>query len=294
MLENEAYIDYAVTPESFPHPAAHAWGEDQFGWWMSIQLAGVEQKFRWIFPGTFQMGSPEKELQRRDNETQHWVELSQGYWLADTTCTQALWQAVMEDNPARFQDNPNNPVESVSWEDITDKFLPQLESITGLAMRLPTEAEWEYACRAETTTPFNLGKNITTDQVNFNGNHPYADGDKGQYRGNTVPVKSMNAPNAWGLHEMHGNVWEWCQDRFGSYGEQAQLDPQGSDTGLSRVARGGSWISDGEYARSAFRDFYTPVNRFNRIGFRLAFGKPASRQAEPRDAKLKKPRGQPT
>ena len=106
--------------------------------------------------------------------------------------------------------------------------------------RLPTEAEWEYACRAGTNTPFSFGDNITPEQVNYDGNYPYADGKKGLYREKTVPVKSLPA-NAWGLYEMHGNVWEWCQDWYGDYPAEPVTNPEGSQAGVERVVRGGSW-----------------------------------------------------
>lgn len=277
-LEQGYWRTVTVLSES-QFPSAEYIGRDQFGFFTDIAIQEITQRMRWIPAGEFLMGSPEDEAERLRSETQHKVTLSQGCWLADTTCTQAIWQAVMQDNPASFKDNPQNPVERVSWDDITNEFLPKFKLLTGIDARLPTEAEWEYACRAGTTTPFNLGGNVTTDQVNYNGNHPYHNGEKGQYREQTVPVKSMNAPNAWGLHEMHGNVYEWCQDWFEYYQEQAQLDPKGPKEGKYRVARGGSWILNGEYARSAFRNFRTPGDRNDFIGFRLAFGQPAAQHA---------------
>ena len=259
--------------------AATQIGRDQFGFYTDLDIKGVIQRMRWIPPGEFIMGSPQDEPQRFDRETQHKVTLTQGYWLAETACTQALWQAIMGENPSRFTESAQNPVERVSWEDITDKFLPRFTELTGVKARLPTEAEWEYACRAGTTTPFNLGENITTDQVNFDGNYPYHQAEKGEYRRKTVPVTTMNAPNAWGLHEMHGNVWEWCQDWFGDYTKEEQVDPSGVQAGSSRVVRGGGWYDGGRDVRSAFRDRYSPDYRYNYIGFRLALGQPELQQA---------------
>jgi hypothetical protein len=168
--------------------------------------------------------------------------LSRGFWLADTACTQALWQAVTGAKPSYFKDDARNPVENVSWDEV-QAFLSELNRrVPGLQARLPSEAEWEYACRAGTTTPFSFGDNITPEQVNYDGNYPYAGGEKGLYRQKTVPAGSLPA-NPWGLYEMHGNVWEWCADWYGDYPNTPQVDPTGPQTGASRVLRGGSWTS---------------------------------------------------
>ena len=258
-------------PERFPLPWASAWGEDEFGLWMALTLENAEQRFRWIVPGTFRMGSPADEPERRDNEEQHEVTLTRGYWLADTACTQALWKEVMGDNPSRFADDPRKPVERVSWVDV-QRFLAALDQrVVGLSARLPSEAEWEYACRAGTTTPFSFGANITPEQVNYNGHYPYAGGRKGVDRQTTVAVASLPA-NAWGLYEMHGNVWEWCADWFGEYPTTPQRDPRGAGSGAARVLRGGSWVSYGRYVRSANRFHNVPGRRNDDVGFRLALG----------------------
>ena len=146
---------------------------------------------RFIQPGEFLMGSPESEKDRStngdDTETQHRVVLTEGYWLADTACTQELWGAVMGENPSNFKGDLQNPVEQVSWDDITQKFLPRLNKLVpGLNLTLPTEAQWEYACRAGTTTVFSFGDRITPEQVNYDGNYPYADGKKGEYQGDRI------------------------------------------------------------------------------------------------------------
>ena len=266
--------DSTLFPKRFPAPWACEWGQDRFGLYLVLDCRGVRQKFRWVLPGTFLMGSPANELEREyfgTDETQHQVTLNRGFWLADSACTQALWQVVMEKNPARFQDNENNPVENVSWNG-TLAFITQLNTLfPDLFARLPSEAEWEYACRAGTETPFSFGDNITPEQVNYDGNYPYAGGRKGLYREKTVPVKSL-PPNSWGLYEMHGNVWEWCADWLGNYPRQAVTDPIGPDQGSYRVLRGGSWYNFGRLVRSADRNWNGPDDRDDSFGFHLALG----------------------
>lgn len=259
-------------PDPFPASWASDWGEDDHGLWMAFTYQDIRQAFRWIIPGAFMMGSPESERERLDRELLHEVTLTEGFWLADTACSQALWQTVMNNNnPSRFKDNESNPVEQVSWNDV-QKFIQALnKAIPGLNAKLPTEAQWEYGCRAGTSMPFSFGENITTDQVNYNGNYPYADGEKGAHRKSTVPVGSLPA-NPWGLYEMHGNIWEWCEDRYGAYQAEKEIDPTGADEGASRVLRGGSWIDDGGSARSAYRGRGDPGYASDFIGFRLALG----------------------
>jgi len=277
-----------VLPDPFPPPWASEWEEDaEWGLAATLNLNGVKQTFRWIQPGTFLMGSPEGEPERNaEREPLHEVTLTRGYWLADTACTQALWQAVMGGNPSPFKDDPANPVEQVSWNDI-QIFLNRLnELVLGLDADLPSEAQWENACRAGTTTPFSFGKNITPEQVNYDGNRPYADGKVGLYRVCTVPVKSL-PPNPWGLYEMHGNVWEWCADRYGDYPQGPQIDPSGPPEGASRVLRGGSWNFNGRYCRAANRYRFEPDECYSPTGFRLALrqrpgpaGQEAARRAD--------------
>ena len=250
---------------------------------MSFCYRGARQALRWIPPGEFTMGSPQSEPQRGDDETQHRVVLTHGFWLAETTCTQALWQAVMGNNPSQFQ-GADRPVDSVSWDDVQD-FLARLNGITPeLALRLPTEAEWEYACRAGTTTPFWFGAQITPEQVNYDGNYPYAGGRRGVSRRETVPVYALPC-NAWGLYQMHGNVWEWCQDWYGRYvaapADAPAVDPSGAAEGLFRVLRGGCWFGGGRFARSALRLAILPGDRFADCGFRLARGQASPAEIVP-------------
>ena len=280
-------LDQIVGPEaSAPAQASvvpSSWAtrmeRDEHGWFADAEFRGVVQRFRWIAPGSFWMGSPESEPRRFNDELQHQVTLTRGFWLADTACTQALWVAIMGSNPSRFQSESGNehPVENVSWDDVKT-FLGRLnEVVAGLGARLPTEAEWEYACRACTTrtketTPFSVGSQITPEQVNYDCNFPYAGGRKGMYREKTVPVKSL-PPNAWGLYEMHGNVYEWCEDRFGEYLIEAVTDPTGPSSGAHRVIRGGSWFDNGRFVRSANRSWRVPAFRSTDVGFRVALGR---------------------
>jgi formylglycine-generating enzyme required for sulfatase activity len=219
-------------------------------------VAGIVQRFRWIEPGEFWMGSPDDEAGRDSDEgPRHRVRLTAGYWLADTACTQALWQAVMGENPSHFKDDPMKPVEQVSWDDV-QAFLERAQAmLSGVALELPTEAEWEYACRAGTETPFSFGATISPALANYDGNHPYGGAEKGLYREKTVPVKSF-APNPWGLYEMHGNVWEWCADGQRQYAGEPHENPRGSEAledDAPRVLRGGSWSGHAGWLRSAYR-----------------------------------------
>jgi formylglycine-generating enzyme required for sulfatase activity len=266
----------------FPFDWAVAYGEDEFGLWQAFEIEAadaVRQTLRWIPPGSYLMGSPEDEPERfAAREEQQLVTLRSGFWLADTACNQALWTAVMGDNPSRFADNADNPVEQVSWDDITQRFLPALnQRLPGLQLELPSEAQWEYACRAGTTTPFWFGKQITTEQVNYDGNHPYAGGDKGEFRRRTVPVKALPA-NGWGLYQMHGNVWEWCSDewieKIAAGAAEAPVIKADSGPGgpAARVLRGGGWRLNAQDCRSAYRDRYEPGLPNVNFGFRLARG----------------------
>jgi formylglycine-generating enzyme required for sulfatase activity len=230
-------------------------------------------KFVWISPGNFMMGSPKEEKERVANETQHKVTLTKGFYMGVYTVTQGEWQAVMGKNPSLFKGerNPkgekNLPVEMVSWNDCQE-FIKKLREKDKKLYRLPSEAEWEYACRAGTTTSFYFGETISTDQANYNGNFTYGTGKKGVDREKTTPVGSFPA-NAWGLHDMHGNVLQWCQDWYGDYPQKDVVDPQGPENGEDRVLRGGSWIGNPVFCRSAFRNWNDPGHRYLFIGCRL-------------------------
>jgi len=264
-----------TTPENATKPHfASAAGQDQYGTWCEIEIENVVQRLRWIAPGEFWMGSPASEAERQADEgPRHRVRLTQGYWLADTACTQALWHAVMGSNPSRFKDDPENPVETVSWDDVQE-FLRTLHwLLPNSAPVLPTEAEWEYACRAGTRAPFSFGDNITPEQVNYDGNRPYPGGKPGLDREKTIPVTALPA-NAWGLYQMHGNVLEWCADGKRIYGDRLETDPRGPEPeggDAWRVMRGGSWFSEAGKARSAFRHRGTRVShRLGIEGFRFS------------------------
>jgi len=244
-------------------------GTDNFGPWAEFQVKGVVQRLRWVVPGKFWMGSPDTEKMRGADEQSHHVTHTRGFWLADAACTQALWEAVLGDNPSKFTGDPQRPVEQVSSDLIEQRFLPELNRLLpGLDAALPTEAQWEYACRAGTQTPFSFGAQITPAQANYNGKHPYAGAAKGEFRETTLPVKSL-PPNAWGLYEMHGNVWECCADGYGPYGADDAIDPTGHADAASRVLRGGSWDDGARYLRAADRYHLHPDFANEDIGFRL-------------------------
>jgi formylglycine-generating enzyme required for sulfatase activity len=233
--------------------------------------------------GTFTMGSPANEPDRDDDEVQHRVTVS-SFYMGKYEVTQKEYNEVMGTNPSYFKGD-NFPVEKVSWYDAVN-FCNRLSQKEGLTpaytingenvtwnsnangYRLPTEAEWEYACRAGTTTPFSTGNNITTSQANYDGNYPYNSNAKGTYREKTTAVGSFS-PNPWGLYDMHGNVYEWCWDWYDAYKPDAQTDPRGASSGSHRVLRGGSWYDSAQNLRSAYRYYDTPSVRGGNVGFRL-------------------------
>lgn len=246
----------------------------------------VEQgDFVRISAGTFTMGSPADERWRETDEVQHQVTL-RSYLIAKQEVTQTEYRAVTGTNPSHHQGD-NRPVEMVSWYDAVRycNALSELEGLTAAytidgdrvawnreanGYRLPTEAEWEYACRAGTTSPFSTGRNITVEQSNWYSSYPYIEGEGGgAYRRQTVEADEFE-PNAWGLFNMHGNVSEWCWDRYGAYGIQPQTDPAGPETGRNRVARGGGWYDYAKHVRSAYRSVAPPDYTDYKRGFRVA------------------------
>lgn len=290
-----------IIPEGFPPVWAGGWGEDPHGIYAELVLRNASFLLRWIPPGEFLMGSPESELGRDDNETQHRVTITRGLWLAATPCTQKQWKEVMGDNPSHFQ-GPDRPVENVNWRETILFCLRLNESIRdagysteGFEFRLPTEAEWENACRAGTTSAFNDGSPCTLP----NGKDPaldplgwHGEGDNAQ----THPV-GAKAPNGWGLHDLHGNVWEWCADHAewkdilvtDTYVDGI-VDPL-CGNGAWRVARGGSCWGGSGNCRSAFRGASAPGLRFWARGFRLAAGQELGRGAPSLPASGVSPQG---
>jgi formylglycine-generating enzyme required for sulfatase activity len=223
----------------------------------------IGMKFAWVAPGSFLMGSPKGEQARDEHEVRHKVTLTRGFYLGAYPVTREQWQAVMGTTPGRPRRRKNLPVETVSWDDC-QAFVQKLRQTEGRPYRLPTEAEWEYACRAGTTTPYAFGQTLSPQQANFGkfrkGASPLA----------TTPVGRYPA-NAWGLYDMHGNVWEWCQDWLGEYPRGPVVDPRGNEGGVERVLRGGSWNDIAANCRSARRHSFRPGGRDHTVGFRVCF-----------------------
>ena len=222
-----------------------------------------------IEPGTFVMGSPDSEAGRNADETPHRVTLSKRFYMGRFEVTQTEWQQVMGSAPSHFQGCSLCPVETVNFYDV-DEFITKLNARSvAMRFRLPTEAEWEYACRAGTTTAYAFGNRLTIQDANFLA-APVA-GETitpgvGPYRTRTV---GSYHPNAWGLHDMHGNVWEWTNDFYGPYDTNATVNPRGRDVGPRRVIRGGSWYFDAASARCALRYTHEPEDRGFSLGFRV-------------------------
>jgi len=233
-------------------------------------IADLSMDMLWVEPGTFTMGSPTTEAYRYSSETQHEVTLTNGFWLGKHEVTQSQWEKVMGNTPSHFK-GANRPVGKVPWTEVTSfcEKLTEMESEAGrlpagMSYQLPTEAQWEYACRAGTKTAFSFGDSLTSEQANISGG-PGETVDVGKYPG-----------NSWGFHDMHGNVFEWCADWYGAYPTGAVSDPVGPADGSGRVLRGGSWIYTAYIARSANRDWYEPAFSYDSLGFRLSL-RPASK-----------------
>ncbi len=237
--------------------------------------------------GKFMMGSPEDEAERYDEESpQHEVTVPP-FFMGKYPITQAQWRAVaaleqvnrsLETDPSYFKGD-NLPVEQISWDQAIE-FCDRLSKYTGKHYRLPSEAEWEYACRAGTTTPFHFGETITSDLANYDAEYTYADSPKGKPREQTTPVGSFEVANAFGLYDMHGNVWEWCYDHWHEDYEGAPTDGsawidnikilnENDNHPQMRMLRGGSWDSDPRYCRSACRHRSKPDDRNYNVGFRV-------------------------
>ena len=253
----------------------------------------------WLPGGSFFMGSPENESGRYNNETPHAVSVN-SFYIGISEITQKEWQEVMGSSPSNFK-GENLPVEMVSWYDAVEycnarsikEGLKPAYTINKSAKdpnnksgqdnikwivswdknangyRLPTEAEWEYACRAGTSTAFYTGDSISTDKANYDGNYPYNKGGGGVYRESTTAVATFQA-NPWGLYDMHGNVWEWCWDWYGILGSEDRSDPAGPGSGVGRVLRGGSFQELARDIRSASRTDAWPTRKGAYLGFRVA------------------------
>lgn len=235
--------------------------------WLQKEKLFTKPHIEWaeLPEGSFMMGSPRSEMANRPNETLHKVSL-RAFKISQYPITFQQYDIFCEaTGNRRPSDNGwgrgKRPVIFVSWFDAK-------AFADWMGCRLPTEAEWEYACRAGTTTPFNTGNNLTSLQANYNGNFPYNNNEEGEFLKKSLPV-GIFPPNAWDLFDMHGNVWEWCNDWYGHYPTDPQTSPLGPSSGTNKVFRGGSWYCSAENCRSAYRFYDKPNNRYNSIGFRI-------------------------
>jgi formylglycine-generating enzyme required for sulfatase activity len=243
--------------------------------------------------GSFMMGAPTQESGHYDDESPQHLVTVPDFYMARYPVTQAQWRAVaalpqveieLDPDPSHFKGD-TRPVEQVTWYEAVE-FCARLAKQTGRPYRLPTEAEWEYACRAGTTTPFYFGSTLSPDLANSDGNYTYGDGSKGKYRRETTPVEHFEVANGWGLSDMHGNVWEWCQDHWhSSYAKKPEhLKQNGNEAWVEkgindndnhyRLCRGGSWFYNPRYCRSAYRYASYPRDQDNDLGFRVSCSAP--------------------
>ena len=246
---------------------ASLWAEDSkrpAGLRQTLKIGGAEYGFCWIPAGEFEMGSPETEEYRYDDEVLHHVKLTRGFWMLETPTTQALYKEVIGKRPSRFEGD-DLPVETVSWKDAT-KFCAALTKRLpkGVKASLPTEAQWEYACRAGTDSPFYCGRTLDGSLANIDDRA----GTTGRYLGRACDV-GLYPPNPWGLFDMAGNVWEWCADWRADYPAGDAVDPTGPASGELRVLRGGSWHSVPSRCRSAFRHSDPPEHKHGYVGCRV-------------------------
>lgn len=226
----------------------------------TLTVNGIKYNMVWVEGGTFRMGATSEQGSDADSyeKSVHSVTLS-GYYIGKTEVTQALWQAVMGSNPSYFEGD-DLPVEQVSWDDCQE-FIRKLNSLTGQNFRLPTEAEWEFACRGG-----NNSRGYKYSGSNYIDNVAWYDGNSGD---KTHPV-ATKSPNELGIYDMSGNVWEWCADWYGDYSSGRQTNPKGPYGGSGRVLRGGGWYYYARNCRSSFRDSYIPTYRYGYLGLRLA------------------------
>jgi formylglycine-generating enzyme required for sulfatase activity len=219
-----------------------------------------DMRFVYIPPGVFKMGSPDDESNRRENEPLHNVMLTQGFYLQTTPVTQNQWEALMGNNPSNFKGDGERPVENVRWDKDVQDFIEKLNKEGRKVFGLPTEAQWEYACRAGTETSYYTGDTeADLDRAGWYGKNSNS---------TTHPV-AQKEPNSFGLYDMHGNVFEWCQDWHDDYSKSGAIDPDGPSNGSARVIRGGGWDGSAGYCRSACRYGHHPDLCFDGLGFRL-------------------------
>ena len=260
---------------------AEANGIDSYGEWAEVWLDALRIRFRWITPGSFVMGSPEAEEGRNTDEgPQQQVTFAQGFWIMETCVSQASYEAVFGNNPSTFR-GAQFPVETVSFEEAEAFNRALSELVSSLQLRLPSESEWEYACRAGSNTPFSPkvaqtfdGRSITSGEVNYRAQAPYlpelVKGSNQEWR--QAPVEVQHAgfhPNAWGLWHMHGNVFEWCHDTKSDTLAHHPLDGRpylGDKATSARAVRGGAWYIYGRRCRSPARGFMSGA--FPHVGFR--------------------------
>ena len=288
----------AISHPILPPRWATAFGTDRFGIWAEFAVAKVKFRMRWIPPGRFLMGSPDEELGRYSDEGPfHWVRISSGFWMGENPVTQEQWMAVAgkDNNPSNFSGENLRPVDSVSWQDCQQWMEDLQKRVSDLKVDFPTEAQWEYACRAgRRKGAFHNGLDCTEPE----GADPALE-QVGWYsrnsQGSTHPVKELD-PNRWGLYDMHGNVWEWCRDSaLREYGatEGVVVNPIGEEPGARRVVRGGSWAFDPGGCRSAYRLRRLTGFRFRAQGFRLCSGQPPEAEIksapEDQDVRAKRP-----
>jgi formylglycine-generating enzyme required for sulfatase activity len=265
--------------------------------WQPLQAGRTSNKAEeiWVEPvsgielvhlpaGSFLMGTPAEEPGRESGEVQHLVVITRPFYLGKFEVTQEQWEAVMGARPSHFSDcGVDCPVEGISYTDI-EAFVAKLRASSGELFRLPTEAEWEYACRAGTSNPFSSGKKLTLGSANIDARLEA----EGTFRGAPSPVGSF-PPNRWGLHDMHGNVWEWCADWHCPYAEEAVEDPIGRCSSGLRVIRGGSWFYGSDSARCGLRYTHRPQDSGPSLGFRVVREIPVDQEDET-DTGIRKPR----
>jgi formylglycine-generating enzyme required for sulfatase activity len=252
---------------------------------LPLVTTDLGMKFVLVRAGEFTMGSPRSERGRELDEVEHSVRITRDFYIGQTEVTRGQFAMFVSDsgyvteaekggdfrtwrNPGITQGD-NHPVVCVTWNDAR-AYCAWLSRKDKRKYRLPTEAEWEYACRAGTNTAFAAGPTIGTNLANYNGTTAYPGGTRGENRASTTPVGSF-APNAWGIYDMVGNVWEWCNDWYGRYPEGSATDPQGPLNGTARISRGGSWLNAPEYCRAAYRYSGKPDEKHTSVGFRCVF-----------------------